>query len=1013
MDNKTNPFSREAIRKIATKVYGESYDVENPLSQPQKVEQPHAELCETSSCELILSENVNMNILSHIVKNFDVLYPRLGRFVDSSYSEVDKETAKNTLVSMLRDRLNSNKVGYKFSGKSHSGRLYSVKPSLQGISRVVRHTIAGDIMWDLDMDNAHPYILKFYCDDEAYPCPVLTMYINDREPILKELMEKHDITRDEAKRVLLSLLNGGSPKYSTDFTRKFDNECKNIRKYVCESNPNLYNRAKKAKGENGYNLEGSATNYMLCIKENEILQIIYNELVRRNIIVGALVFDGLMIEKRSMPDINDVKLLLRDLEKVILLHYGHPIKLSVKPMNEGIDLTIDEDMVGKTEIDKLITDKFTKELTVGVKDVEYCNSKYLPDLDTSIDITAVCSGCGSGKSYQSARFMENKKRVLCVSPRRSYAQNITNRFKNMACYLDKDFTPDRIVCQVESLHKLPDRNDYDLLVLDEIESILSQLSSSTLRGKRMVTYMKLESLIRNAGQILLFDAYLTPRTINLLKDFKLDFKLVINSFRTQEYTMITHDMNERAGMRGYFIDRFISSMIQSIQSGKRIFVVSSSLKKAETIFDALSKLENKKIGIHSSQTKASLDGDVHKLWAKDAMIITSSVTVGIDHTLEWFDEIWMYAGAGGPKVHDIFQGASRIRNLKDNTVNVCLAPEYPFHKHLITDFHELMSKKMTTQLVTYKELLEEGICPRISISEWIGNLLARNEIDANVSNKFFHTEFEKYAERSGWATEEKKKPIDDTLLETFNIPTDQHLKFTAINDISSSTVEEYQKLMIEGADLSILQKNELTKYFFLQKFADLEFENIWLLYDFCYMSKKRAITSIIEHASFEIANLSKYDLLKYTDDMDISIIPTNYLKKKIVLALHEKLGITSSFENAVITREAIENVFVDFPYTRKQIDATFKLRDLELVNKTKSKKIKERTITGKNTDILTEVFSRWSGFVVKAGPRVRKRLNGKIVDASDFQFLDNTHTVGLHRAVKPYYVKDCIPGKYS
>ena len=74
----------------------------------------------------------------------------------------------------------------KYIPKKHliEGRVWANKPSLQGISRWVRHTICRNTMVDLDIKNAHPTFLIELCDKHDIEHSYLTLYINNRDTIL-------------------------------------------------------------------------------------------------------------------------------------------------------------------------------------------------------------------------------------------------------------------------------------------------------------------------------------------------------------------------------------------------------------------------------------------------------------------------------------------------------------------------------------------------------------------------------------------------------------------------------------------------------------------------------------------------------------------------------------------------------------------------------------------------------------------------------------------------------------
>lgn len=283
-------------------------------------------------------EKVDLQALKYMVVNFDDLYPLLGRFVDRQYSVIDKEQARSVLTEFLRKKVETNMVGYKYASRAKSGRLYSVGPSLQGISRVVRHTIARDLYWDVDMKNAHPVLLGEYCHKHNIPCPALDILNANRDACIAEIMTHCDIGRDEAKRVMLSFLNGGKCKLDLpNFARLIENEMASIRAQVVKNEPKLYRRAKESKGSSGWNLDGSTINLLLCDLENKTLQIMIEWLLEHGFKIGTLCFDGLMVEKDETKDILGA---LRSMESVIKDKMNSDIVLAVKEMDEGITLNV-------------------------------------------------------------------------------------------------------------------------------------------------------------------------------------------------------------------------------------------------------------------------------------------------------------------------------------------------------------------------------------------------------------------------------------------------------------------------------------------------------------------------------------------------------------------------------------------------------------------------------------------------------------------------------------------------
>ena len=79
---------------------------------------------------------------------------------------------------------------------------------LQSISKKMRHAICKDLMYDIDMVNAHPTLLLYYCNKNGIECEQLKKYVNNREEMLRDLLQCLEVDRDGAKKDLLAIING-------------------------------------------------------------------------------------------------------------------------------------------------------------------------------------------------------------------------------------------------------------------------------------------------------------------------------------------------------------------------------------------------------------------------------------------------------------------------------------------------------------------------------------------------------------------------------------------------------------------------------------------------------------------------------------------------------------------------------------------------------------------------------------------------------------------------------------
>lgn len=230
------------------------------------------------------------------------------------------------------------KVNYHQKHNRDYGRFFADgSVSLQNITREIRQCIGFDYYDDIDMVNAHPIILQHLCGKHGVDCDYLNEYISEREKHMSELSADNGIDRETAKKIFLSLINGGpsgSKCYSgleapTKFIKRFKSEAVQILEELCAIYSDEFEFRKKKKPNNPY---GSTVNSIMCEWENQILQLILSFYTAHNIISNncVLCFDGVMIPKhKNTAD------LLPDCEKYIHEKLGIKVTLKIKVMEDG------------------------------------------------------------------------------------------------------------------------------------------------------------------------------------------------------------------------------------------------------------------------------------------------------------------------------------------------------------------------------------------------------------------------------------------------------------------------------------------------------------------------------------------------------------------------------------------------------------------------------------------------------------------------------------------------------
>lgn len=284
----------------------------------------------------------------------------------------------------------------------------------------------------------------------------------------------------------------------------------------------------------------------------------------------------------------------------------------VKPYEFGpISLTLEESFVSPP-LDLvqggMECEKEQKEYCFGDKD-----DPWLPERRVNL----IRSFLGTGKTFRIAELIQrwtwlsknSPPRVLVLSPRRIYAENITERlekelkvllpglwetFPSFRCYLHwnmdqplqetqpmKDYP--RLVIQVESLWKLGPQVDYDFVILDECESIISQMCSFETHQSNIFKNLGVfkHLLTLQKAKIIMCDAFLGKNTWNLVQNL---------FYGCLKDVTFHHNENLRSETSLVMLDStnvWMTKAKELLMRKQKIFMVWSSKKKLLTFAKSL------------------------------------------------------------------------------------------------------------------------------------------------------------------------------------------------------------------------------------------------------------------------------------------------------------------------------------------------------------------------------------------------------------------------------------------
>jgi hypothetical protein len=298
---------------------------------------------------------------------------------------------------------------------------------------------------------------------------------------------------------------------------------------------------------------------------------------------------------------------------------------------------------------------------------------------------------GSGKTYQIMRYIEETKpqKVLIISPRRSFTREKASEFKdllqNIQDYQEIPsqvdwYTFPNLVIQVESLHHLNSSEcTYDLIIADEIESILNQFSSTT-HNQLEESFKAFIKILTRSKNSIMADAFITNRTIEFCKSLDLNYKFEVNTFNPNSHITahilgIARSPTQVPGLKQTFLEH----IKDSIKKGKKLCIASSSLKFNKEEICKRINLDIDSIIQYDSKEDDSLITNlknVRETWSDPKIrliIYTTIITVGVSFDIpNIFDNIYIYGTSNCPIARDLLQSHFRVRHIKDPHIYISL-----------------------------------------------------------------------------------------------------------------------------------------------------------------------------------------------------------------------------------------------------------------------------------------------------------------------------------------------------
>ena len=355
--------------------------------------------------------------------------------------------------------------------------------------------------------------------------------------------------------------------------------------------------------------------------------------------------------------------------------------------------------------------------------------------DPSIQRTIILrGGMGAGKSTVCKAFLtkvrqeikENEKRdarILSISFRQMLARSSAKSF-NLERYNDKELGHwligiSNIACQLDSVKRLGEISEigeieykpYDIMILDESESILSHLSSKTMKESRNEVFDLLKHLTKLSKIVIFADADMSRRSHYYIKATR----SINNSSHFTEYHRNPFLRKDLFYIDYKYVSVWFNRLCEAVtgKDRKRVFIVSNTkamlhnLKalllnfldkqvkkyKAKLNYSGLNNSELKTLDFLSNlqsdenfikiidadvsgSEKANMAENCNTEWTRFRILgISPVVGAGISFDItDYFNEAYIFATPCSCNPRSINQLLGRVRHLTENRVRLYIKP---------------------------------------------------------------------------------------------------------------------------------------------------------------------------------------------------------------------------------------------------------------------------------------------------------------------------------------------------
>lgn len=368
---------------------------------------------------------------------------------------------------------------------------------------------------------------------------------------------------------------------------------------------------------------------------------------------------------------------------------------------------------------------------------------------------------------------------------------------------------DSMIIVANSLHYVGMLKEYDIIVIDEIETLIDKWFGNFMQHKSL-NWAVFVNLIRKAKKVVLLDAFITTKTLNLIKSIDPAADMCIFERNNEKTNRTVNYVSSVPLMH--------KSIIDDLNAGLKLFIFYPMKKKSQTnaeliamqsLYDMIVDKTGKKGVFYNADIDEAVKSglkNVNEAWGDNSFVITNTmITCGVNYDNEDFDKEYIFIGSFNTP-RDIIQVSYRPRHLTSGLINVCY-----LGKMRQTNTWEIDTKDMNCPI--YTQMTESILVEKKSPLKKTFQLFC---VKAHYAQKTDHKKL----------SEEMEKEIREM---TYKY--DMGYKYKDIPEIDCYQAQELEQKMFQ-ATATMMDKITLQKFFYKSKFIEGCSDVMFQEYDF-------------------------------------------------------------------------------------------------------------------------------------------------------------------------------------